>query len=215
MKSINILVVDDQRLFREGLVRLIESQPDMEVIALASDGREALQQARRFHPDVVLMDLQMPLMGGLESTKLLKEEFPDVKVIILTVSDAEDDVFEALKNGAVGYLMKSMRAETLYQKVRDSAQGEVVLSPLLASRVLGEFARLKCQQEKMTGGLSEREREVLKMVVEGKSNREIAESLFIAESTVKRHLHNMLDKLHAKNRAEAAAFGVRSGLVNQ
>lgn len=215
MKAIKLMVVDDQNLFREGLVRILGSQADMEVIAQASNGREALEQAKRTRPDVILLDIRMPEMDGLEATKLIKETVPEAKVIILTVSDSESDVFEALKNGAVGYLVKSMRAETLFQKVRDIAQGEVALSPLLASRVLEEFGRLKRREERNFGGLSEREREVLGMVMRGNSNKEIAEALHLAESTVKRHLHNILSKLHAKNRAEAAAYGVRTGLIGE
>lgn len=215
MGTIKIMVVDDQVLFREGLVKLLSSQNDMEVVGAASNGRDALQMAKRTTPDIVLLDLQMPIMNGLETTKLLKQQMPEIKVVILSVSDDSDDVFEALKNGAMGYLVKNMRADTLFQKVRDIARGEVALSPNLASKVIGEFSRLKKEEEKTYGGLSDREREVLKLVVEGKSNREIAQELFIAESTVKRHLHNMLDKLHAKNRAEVAAYGIRSGLLDE
>ncbi len=210
-----VLVVDDQVLFREALVRLLSSQEDMEVIAQASNGKEALEKLKHIQPDLVLLDLRMPVMDGLETTRAIREAHPDVRVAILTVSDAEGDVFEALKNGAVGYLVKSMRAETLFQKVRDIAQGEIALSPLLASKVLEEFGRLKRREEKTYGGLSDREREVLKMVVEGKSNKDIGEALVIAESTVKRHLHNILHKLHVKNRAEAAAYSVRTGLINE
>ncbi len=215
MAPIKILVVDDQILFRESLIRMLNSQPDMEVIAHAGNGREALAQVRRYRPDIVLLDITMPVMDGLEATKLIVEAVPDTKVIILSVSDAEGNVFEALKNGAMGYLVKSMRAETLFQKLRDIAQGELALSPLLASRVLGEFARLKREETKTVGGLSEREREVLQMVMGGGSNKDIAETLLIAESTVKRHLHNILGKLHAKNRAEAAVYGVRQGLIEE
>ncbi|MEK7777160.1 MAG: response regulator transcription factor, partial [Chloroflexota bacterium] len=125
MKTIKIMVVDDQVLFRETLVRTLSSQEDMQVVAYAGNGREALEQAKRYRPDVILLDVRMPEMGGLEATKLLRQAVPEAKVVILTVSDAEGDVFEALKNGAVGYLVKSIRAETLFQKVRDIAQGEL------------------------------------------------------------------------------------------
>lgn len=215
MTATKILVVDDQVLFREALVRLLSSQDDLEVIGQASNGKEALDKLKHLQPDLVLLDLRMPVMDGLEATRALREAHPGLKVVILTVSDAESDVFEALKNGAVGYLVKSMRAETLFQKVRDISQGEIALSPLLASRVLEEFSRLKRHEEKSYGGLSDREREVLKMVVDGKSNKDIGAALVIAESTVKRHLHNILHKLHVKNRAEAAAYSVRTGLINE
>ena len=213
MKRIRVMVVDDQSLFREALVRLLASQEDIEVVAQASDGREALEKARLLKPEVVLLDIRMPVMDGLEATRRLRAEAPETRVAILTISDAQDDLFEALKNGAIGYLLKNMKAETLFQKVRDIAQGETALSPVLAARVIEEFGRLKRQEEHASGGLSDREREVLRMVVAGQSNKEIANALLIAEATVKRHLHNILQKLHAKNRAEAAAFGVRSGLV--
>ncbi len=215
MPPIRIMVADDQMLFREALVRLLSSQPDFEVVAQAPNGQEAVEKASQYKPDLILLDLMMPVMDGLEATKALHELTPDTKIVILSVSDAEKSVFSALKNGAVGYLVKSMKAETLFQKVRDIAQGEIALSPVLAARVVEEFGRLKRREESTMGGLSEREREVLAMVVAGQSNKEIAEGLVIAESTVKRHLHNILDKLHAKNRAEAAAYGVRAGLVEE
>lgn len=215
MKRLRVLVVDDQGLFREALVRLVSSQTDMEVVGQAANGKEGVDMARLHRPDIVLLDIRMPVMNGLDATRLIRTELPDTRVLILTVSDAERDVFDALKNGASGYLLKSIKADTLFRKIRDISQGETVLSPLLASRVFEEFARLKRQDETRSGDLSAREKEILGMVAAGRSNRDIAEELCLAEATVKRHLHNILQKLHAHNRAEAAAFGVRSGLVEE
>jgi DNA-binding NarL/FixJ family response regulator len=214
VKQLRILVVDDQGLFREALVRLIASQTDMEVVAQAGNGREAVELVRLHHPDIVLLDIRMPVMNGLEATRLIKTELPQTKVLILTVSDAEKDLFEALKNGAEGYLLKSIKADTLFRKIRDISMGETALSPILASRVFEEFARLKRHDEARSGDLSPREKEILDMVAAGGSNKDIADHLCLAEATVKRHLHNILQKLHAHNRAEAAAFGVRTGLVD-
>lgn len=213
MQRLRILVVDDQSLFREALVRLLSAQTDMEVVAQASDGREAVDMARVNQPDIVLLDIRMPVMNGLEATRLIKTELSNIKVLILTVSDAERDLFEALKSGAVGYLLKNIKADTLFRKIRDISLGETALSPLLATRVFEEFARLKRQDDSRSGDLSTREKEILSMVAAGRSNKDIADQLCLAEATVKRHLHNILQKLHARNRAEAAAFGVRSGLV--
>ncbi|MBI2862029.1 MAG: response regulator transcription factor [Chloroflexi bacterium] len=215
MAPINLMVVDDQTLFREALVRLLSSQQDFRVVVQASDGQEAIEKAGHYKPDVILLDLRMPKVDGLEATRKLRQTAPDAKIVILTVSDDESDVFEALKNGAVGYLVKSMRAETLFQKVRDIAGGEVALSPLLASKVIREFARLKGREERTAGGLSDRELEVLRLVAEGRRNKEIADALYITEATVKRHLHNILQKLHARNRAEAAAYSLRLGLTRE
>jgi DNA-binding NarL/FixJ family response regulator len=185
----------------------------MEVVGQASNGREAVDLASLHRPDIVLLDIRMPVMNGLEATRLIKAELPQTKVLILTVSDAERDLFEALKNGAEGYLLKSIKADTLFRKIRDISLGETALSPLLATRVFEEFARLKRHDEARSGDLSPREKEILGMVAAGRSNKDIADQLCLAEATVKRHLHNILQKLQAHNRAEAAAFGVRSGLV--
>ncbi len=217
MQPAKVLLVDDQVLFREGIAQLLSTQPDFEVIGEAGDGERAIELVRELKPDMVLMDIQMPRMTGLEATIHIQEEFPDIQVVILTVSDADDDLFEAIKNGAHGYLLKNVKAARFFEQLRGVRRGEAALTPYLASRILQEFARQRQREEVMAGypgGLTEREKGVLQLVVEGYSNKEIGGFLSIAESTVKRHLHNILEKLQMENRVQAAAYAVRTGLVN-
>ncbi len=216
MNEIRVLLVDDQVLFREGIANLLTSQDDIQVIGDAADGLEAIEKARQFRPDLVLMDINMPHLDGLEATRRIKAEMPEVKIIILTVSDADDDLFEAIKAGAIGYLLKNLKAQSLFERLRGTMRGEAALSPLLATKVLEEFARQRhneAHSKEEEDGLTEREREVLQQVISGASNKEIATTLYIAESTVKRHLHNILEKLHLENRVQAAAYAVRKGII--
>lgn len=216
MNPTRVLIVDDQVLFREGLAGLLATQPDLTVVGEASDGEQAVAMAREQRPDLILMDIQMPRMNGLEATRLIQRELPEVRVVVLTVSDDDDDLFEAIKAGATGYLLKNMRAQALFDRLRGVFRGEAALSPVLAARVLEEFARQRQEapaQPAEDAGLTERERAVLQLVINGASNREIAARLEIAESTVKRHLHNILEKLHLENRAQAAAYALRKGLI--
>lgn len=216
MNPVNVLIVDDQVLFREGLVSLLETQPDFTVVGEAGDGEEAVAKARELQPDLILMDINMPRMGGLEATRLIRRETPTARIVMLTVSDADDDLFEAIKAGAIGYLLKNLRARNLFDRLRGVFQGEVALSPVIAARVLDEFARNRQREVEPSAGsteLTDRERTVLQMVISGASNKEIAAALEIAESTVKRHMHNILEKLHLENRVQAAAYAVRRGLI--
>jgi len=216
MNPVHVLIVDDQVLFREGLASLLETQPDLTVVGEASDGEEAVAKARELRPDLILMDISMPRMGGLEATRLIRQETPAARIVMLTVSDADDDLFEAVKAGAIGYLLKNLRARILFDRLRGVFQGEVALSPVIAARVLDEFARNRQREVEPSAGsteLTDRERTVLQMVISGASNKEIAAALEIAESTVKRHMHNILEKLHLGNRVQAAAYAVRRGLV--
>ena len=216
MEPIRILLADDQDLFREGVAELLSSHEDMLVVGEASNGEEAVAKAQALRPDLVLMDVRMPVMDGLEAIRRIHALLPEVKVVMLTVSDAEDDLFEALKEGAVGYLLKNLKARYLFEYLRRVMQDEIALSPYLATRVLQEFTRQRRREEAMAGyqeGLTEREKEVLQLVVDGHSNKEIGLKLGIAESTVKRHLHNILAKLQMANRVQAAGYAVRTGLV--
>ena len=216
MKPIRVLVVDDQVLFREGLANLLSSQEDIAAIGDAGDGLEAIEKAHQLQPDLVLMDINMPRLNGLEATRRIRAELPEIKIVILTVSDADDDLFEAIKAGAIGYLLKNLKAQSLFERLRGAMRGEAALSPLLAAKVLEEFARQRqreAQAKDDQGGLTDREREVLQLVMDGASNKDIANTLCIAESTVKRHLHNILEKLHLENRVQAAAYAVRKGLI--
>ena len=210
-----VLLADDHALFRAGIASLLTAAGH-EVAGEAGDGLEALERTRELRPDLVLMDIGMPRCGGLEATRLIKAEMPETKIVIVTVSQDDADLFEAVKSGAEGYLLKDMSNEEFERILDGIAEGEAPLSQGLATKILEEFARVS-RGEAAPGGeretLSERERDVLGLVTEGKTNREIAAALFIAESTVNFHMKNILSKLHLRNRAEAVAYALRSGLV--
>lgn len=209
-----IVIADDHALFRDGLRSLLEAR-GVEVIAEAKNGREALEQAREHRPDIVLMDLTMPEMGGLEATRLISAELPDVKVVVLTASEDDADLFEAVKSGAEGFLPKNLEAEEFFGLLEGVTEGQPALTPGLARKVLNEFARPTTQRAERTAEeLTEREREVLELLVQGvTSNRELAERLFVSENTVKYHLRNILNKLHLQNRAQVISYALRHGLV--
>lgn len=215
MTPVRVLLVDDQLLFRKGLRALLDDQEDIEVVGEAADGLQALERARAAKPDVVLMDIHMPVCNGVEATRRIKLELPETKVVALTVSDEDDDLFEAIKSGAEGYLLKDLRPEELFDLLRGVMKGETPISPAVASKLLSEFRRRPRQDPSQTAGvdLTARELEVLQLVTEGMSNAEIAARLYIVEGTVKNHLHNILEKLHLENRVQAAAYAMREGLV--
>jgi len=188
----------------------------MDVVGQASDGVEAIELTRRLKPELVLMDIGMSPCNGLEATRVIKTELPDVKVIIVTVSEDDQDLFEAVKSGAEGYLLKDMSEDDLARTLTGIATGEPALSPGLAAKILDEFARLSrdgAAREAEGDGLTPREREVLELVATGATNREIAAALYISENTVGFHMRHILSKLHLKNRAQAVAYAIRSGLV--
>ncbi len=199
-ERLRVLVVDDSPLFRQGLASLLNSRSDMQVVGEAGDGFEALEKTRDTVPDVVLMDIIMPGCDGLEATRRIKQEMPHVQIVMLTVSESEENLFEAIKLGARGYLLKDVGAEELLRVLRGLSRGETYVAPGIAARILQEFARPSRTAEALSG----REREVLKLVTEGLSNKEIAQSLGISPSTVKNHLRNIMEKLHVRNRVEAA-----------
>ncbi len=215
MSPVRILLVDDQVLFRKGLRTLIEEQEDMEVVGEASDGSQAVAVARSVAPDVVLMDIHMPVCNGVEATRLIKAEHPEIKVVALTVSDEDQDLFDAIKSGAEGYLLKDLRPEELFDLIRGVLRGETPISPAVAGKLLSEFRRRPWRDPSQTAGwdLTARELGVLQLVTEGLSNAEIAARLYIVEGTVKNHLHNILEKLHLDNRLQAATYAIREGLV--
>jgi DNA-binding NarL/FixJ family response regulator len=187
----------------------------MEVVGEASDGREALERARELMPDLILMDIHMPDWDGLKATRLIKEEMSYVKIVMLTVSDDDEDLFEAIKSGAQGYLLKDIEPEELFELLRGVYRGEAPISGLTAARILDEFTRLAQKESWVPSSgesLTMREKEVLQRVAKGSTNKEIAAQLFISENTVKNHLRNILAKLHLQNRVQAAAYALREGL---
>jgi len=214
---IRILLVDDQALFREGLRTLLSVQPDFEVVGEAGNGEEALRIAAALRPAVVLMDLQMPVLDGVAATRRLHAEQPDCRVIVLTTFDDDEYVFEGLRAGAVGYLLKDAPSEKLAEAIRAAARGESFLQPSVAAKVVAEFARLTThatlRQQPLVEPLSDRELEILRLVARGASNKEIATALFIAEGTVKNHVTNILSKLGVRDRTQAALKAKDIGLI--
>ncbi|HXH08903.1 MAG TPA: response regulator transcription factor, partial [Alphaproteobacteria bacterium] len=210
MAKMRVLLVDDHALFRDGLASLMRAW-DMEVVGQASNGMEAVELTRKLHPDLVLMDIHMPVMDGLTATRIIKAEMPEVQVVMLTISDAEESLFEAVKAGAQGYILKNVPGDEFARLLSNLANGEPAMSRGLAQRLLQEFARgpRAVRERSEEEQLTEREREVLQKVAEGLTNREIGEQLFISEDTVKYHLKNIMQKLHLRNRAEVVAWALR------
>ncbi len=204
---IRVMLVDDQSLFREGLRTLLSVQPDFEVVAEASNGEEALRLAAQKHPHVVLMDLRMPVLDGVSATRRMRELFPDIRVLALTTFDDDENLFGAIRAGAVGYLLKDISSDRLFEALRTAARGEYYLMPSSTARIVEEFSRIAAAPiqpaTQLPDPLSAREVEILRMVATGASNREIADTLVIAEGTVKNHLTSILAKLSAKDRMQA------------
>jgi DNA-binding NarL/FixJ family response regulator len=210
-------LVDDQPLFRRAIATLIGEQPDMVVVGEAENGLDGVETAHALMPDLVVMDVEMPVMNGVEAVGLIHDQLPSVKVLMLTVSESEDFLFEALRNGADGYLLKDLRPEQLYDMIRSVMRNETPLSPAIAGRLLAEFRDRPAVRAAPTPAaagpaLTRREIEILQLVSEGLSNKEIGTQLSITEGTVKNHVHNALEKLQLENRIQAAAYVVRQGL---
>ncbi len=210
-----VLLADDHALFRAGIESLLRAW-DVDVVGQAGDGFRALELARELRPDLILMDIAMPGCSGLEATRLIKTELPDVKIVMVTVSDDDESLFEAIKSGAEGYLLKNMSEAELGRTLDSIAAGEPPLSPSLAARILDEFARLSREgraKPQDDEGLSPRELQVLELVAAGATNREIGAALHISDSTAAFHMKNILAKLHLRNRTQAVAYAIKSGLL--
>jgi DNA-binding NarL/FixJ family response regulator len=214
---IRTLIADDHELFRRGLRMVLDDEDDIEVVGEAGDGESAVAMAIEHAPDVVVMDVRMPVRSGIDAARAIKEEQPGVKILVLTISDEEDDLYEAIKAGANGYLLKEISIDEIGHAVRSVNGGQSLISPSMASKLLDEFAAMiKKEEEKEqvpAPRLTPREMEVLQHVAQGMNNREIARTLFISENTVKNHVRNILEKLHLHSRMEAVVYAVREKLL--
>ncbi len=217
VEILRVMIVDDHALFRRGIQMVLEQEPDLEVIGEAADGMEAVQKAQELMPDVVLMDVRMPRRTGIEATQEIKELLPHAKILMLTISDEEADLYDAIKAGASGYLLKEISIEEVADAIRSVWAGQSRISPSMASKLLTEFAAMSKRAEERrqvpAPRLTEREMEVLKLVAEGMNNREIGQALFISENTVKNHIRNILEKLHLHSRMEAVVYAVREKMI--
>ena len=214
--KIRVLVVDDQELFRRGLTMLLTVEDDIEVVGEANDGSAAATLAASTAPDVILMDVRMPKLTGIEACVAMKDAAPHARIIMLTASDEEADLYEAVKNGASGYLLKDSSIDEVAQAVRVVADGQSLISPSMAIKLLDEFKQMSRADRTAvpTPRLTERELEVLRLVAQGLNNREIAKQLFISENTVKNHVRNILEKLQLHSRMEAVMYAVREKLLD-
>jgi DNA-binding NarL/FixJ family response regulator len=218
-EPIRTMIVDDHALFRRGLEMVLDEEPDIELVGQASDGAEAVEKAAESLPDVVLMDVRMPRSNGIEACRAMKEAAPSAKIVILTISDEEEDLFEAIRAGASGYLLKDIPLDEVADTVRAVHGGQSLINPSMAGKLLTEFATLAKRddeeraQELPAPRLTEREMQVLKLVARGMNNRDIAKELFISENTVKNHVRNILEKLQIHSRMEAVMVAVREKLI--
>jgi DNA-binding NarL/FixJ family response regulator len=217
--TIRVMIVDDQPMYRVGLAAILQSQPDIEVIAEVGDGEAAVQRSRTAHPDVVLMDVRMPVLNGIEATKRLLEASTGIqqpKVLMLTTFDIDDYVYDALRAGASGFLLKDVEAETVVEAVRTIAAGEALLAPTVTRRLIENF--VESQPKSLHSGavlnaLTDRERDVFLLMATGRSNSEIGKRLFIAEQTAKTHVSRIMSKLHLRDRVHAVVLGYETGLI--
>ena len=217
-KRLRLLLVDDQSLFREALRTLLSLQPDFEIVAEAENGERALALAKVHKPDVILMDLRMPVMGGVEATRRIMAAVPAARVVVLTTFEEDEEIFEALRAGALGYLLKACSADKLNESVRAAAKGTSVLEPSVTARMVAELNRLGAREgrkvaQPLSDPLSERELAVLRLLAEGRSNKEIGGQLHITEGTVKNHMTNVLGKLGVLDRTQAALRAREMGLL--
>jgi DNA-binding NarL/FixJ family response regulator len=215
--GIRVIVADDHALFRRGLEMVLESEPDIEVVAEANDGNEVVSLAEQHMPDLVLMDVRMPGRNGIEAAQAIKDAVPHTKILMLTISDEEEDLYDAIKAGANGYLLKEISIEEVADAIRSVHAGQSLISPSMASKLLSEFAAMARKDEEKqqmpAPRLTEREMEVLTLVAQGLNNRDIAKQLYISENTVKNHVRNILEKLHLHSRMEAVVYAVREKLL--
>jgi len=211
-----VLVADDHSLFRDGLVSLLEAA-GYTVVGQAGNGQEAVELARSLHPELVLLDLHMPVMNGLEALSQIKDEMPEIQTVMLTVSDEESNLIDAVKAGAGGYLLKHLNSQAFLKALKGLQRGEAAIARVATTKVMKSLAELSRQKSNQTSdeALSDREISILHLMAEGLSNQEISRRIFLSENTVKYHLKNIFQKLHAHNRTEAVTFAMRSGLLEE
>ncbi len=214
---VRVLLVDDQPLFRTAIASLVNAQDDFTVVGEAENGLIAVERAHELAPDLIVMDVEMPVMDGVEATRLLTEQMPGIRIVMLTVSDSEEHLFDAVRNGASGYLLKDLRPDQLYDMLRSVMRGDTPISPGVAGLLLsevrsGNLTAVEAPTATQGPPITARELEILQLVAEGLSNKQIGRRLSITEGTVKNHVHNALEKLHLDNRIQAASYIVRQGL---
>jgi two-component system NarL family response regulator len=213
MSKVNILIVDDHTLFRTGVRKMLEAEEDMHVVGEAATGVEALEQARSLMPDVILMDIKMPDLDGVQAARTLHREMPHVGIIFVTMFEDDEFIFQGLQAGGRGYILKDADPDTMLRAIRAVAHGESLLGSTVAQKVMRQFSALPGKQTPLIDDLTPREVEVLKLIAEGRSNSEIAEELVISEKTVKNHINNIFSKLHVYDRSQAMLYAIRKGLV--
>jgi DNA-binding NarL/FixJ family response regulator len=217
MERIKVLIADDHRVVREGLMAILKTKENIDVVGEAQDGQEAIEKVRTLEPDVILMDVSMPRMGGVEATRQIKREFPHIGIIALTMYDEQQYIFDLVRAGATGYLLKDTESAQIVEAIRAIYRGESLIHPSVASKILAEFSLLAQKKGKKPSwedhDLTEREITVLRLVADGKTNKEIANNLDLSEKTVKNHVRNIFHKLQVYDRTQAAILGIRKGII--
>lgn len=213
MEKISVLIADDHTLFRRGIRKMIEAEDDMQVVDEASNGVEAVQACRELMPDVILMDIQMPEMDGIEATRIIHSEMPHIGIVFITMYENDEFVFRGIQVGGRGYILKDADPDTMLRAIRAVTHGESLLGPSIALKVMHHLSSFEKAPESLVDKLTPREIDVLKLIAEGISNKEIAIRLTISEKTVKNHINNILSKLHLYDRTQATLYAIRSGIV--
>ncbi|MBI5775903.1 MAG: response regulator transcription factor [Nitrospirae bacterium] len=218
MEKIKVLIADDHRVVREGLSAILKTKDEIEVVGEAKDGQEAVEKARSLLPDVILMDVSMPRMGGVEATRIIKREFPHIGIVALTMYEEQQYIFDLVRAGATGYLLKDTDSAQIVSAIRAIYRGESLIHPSVASKILAEFSLLSQGKGKKRPwadhDLTEREITVLRLVADGKTNKEIANNLDLSEKTVKNHVRNIFHKLQVYDRTQAAILAIRKGIID-
>jgi DNA-binding NarL/FixJ family response regulator len=219
-EHIKVLIVDDHNLFREMLYHTLMNEPDIKVVGSAVDGLEALTKVRELQPDVVLLDIDMPRLNGIDATEIIRKEFPEIKIVILTAYEEEEYIFKLIKSGASGYLLKDTSLEEVVRAIRSAYSGESLIQPRVVNKILKEFVRLmdnhsntETKADDVSEILTDREKEVMQKVAQGLNNKEITQALFISESTVKTHISNIMHKLHLRDRVEIVLYAIQHNLA--